>query len=190
MVALDEPIITAEEGLRGQIEWRNSDRFDVTVPGAERPRAAILVQQLADPHIAAWTIACVREAATAAGRNPDDISICVAAPAYVGDNLAINATRCGGSAAWSATTWRISWPATARTARTCPPPSPITSSAGKNTTTRTTDGPETCIPSSCRTRSWSGSASSGSVPGTVSPPCAIAPEPAVAFRAPAHELQF
>ena len=27
--------ITAEEGLRGQVKWRNSDRFDVTVPGAE-----------------------------------------------------------------------------------------------------------------------------------------------------------
>ena len=43
--------------------------------------------QLADPAIAKWTIAAVREAAENAGRNPDDLYICIAAPAYVGDNL-------------------------------------------------------------------------------------------------------
>ena len=45
------------------------------------------ILQLADPSIAEWTIGAVRAAATAAGRNPDDITICVAAPAYVGDDL-------------------------------------------------------------------------------------------------------
>jgi probable F420-dependent oxidoreductase len=45
------------------------------------------ILQLADPQILAWTAQAVREAATAAGRDPDSISICVAAPAYVGDNL-------------------------------------------------------------------------------------------------------
>ena len=44
------------------------------------------ILQLADPQIAAWTIESVRAAATAAGRDPDDITICVAAPAYVGDD--------------------------------------------------------------------------------------------------------
>jgi alkanesulfonate monooxygenase SsuD/methylene tetrahydromethanopterin reductase-like flavin-dependent oxidoreductase (luciferase family) len=67
------------------------------------------ILQLADPQIAAWTIASVRAAATDAGRDPDDITICVAAPAYVGDDtpesMAPCATRSGGSAAWSATTW-------------------------------------------------------------------------------------
>jgi probable F420-dependent oxidoreductase len=43
------------------------------------------ILQLADPHIAEWTITAVREAAAAAGRNPDDVYICVAAPAYVTD---------------------------------------------------------------------------------------------------------
>ena len=43
------------------------------------------ILQLADPDIAAWTIKAVRDAASAAGRNPDDITICVAAPAYVTD---------------------------------------------------------------------------------------------------------
>ncbi len=46
------------------------------------------ILQLADPSIAEWTIGAVRAAATEAGRDPDDITICVAAPAYVGDDLA------------------------------------------------------------------------------------------------------
>lgn len=43
------------------------------------------ILQLADPSIAEWTITAVREAASSAGRDPDDLTICVAAPAYVGD---------------------------------------------------------------------------------------------------------
>jgi probable F420-dependent oxidoreductase len=43
------------------------------------------ILQLADPDIAAWTIGRVRAAAEQAGRDPDSISICVAAPAYVTD---------------------------------------------------------------------------------------------------------
>lgn len=35
------------------------------------------ILQLADPQIAAWTIEAVRNAAEAAGRNPDDIYICL-----------------------------------------------------------------------------------------------------------------
>ncbi len=46
------------------------------------------VLQLADPQILEWTLGAVRAAAAAAGRNPDEISVCVVAPAYVGDNLA------------------------------------------------------------------------------------------------------
>ena len=49
------------------------------------------ILQLADPHIAAWTIDAVREAAERAGRDPDAVTICVAAPAYVGDDLAHHA---------------------------------------------------------------------------------------------------
>jgi alkanesulfonate monooxygenase SsuD/methylene tetrahydromethanopterin reductase-like flavin-dependent oxidoreductase (luciferase family) len=41
---------------------------------------------LADTQIAEWTISSVRKAATDAGRNPDDLTIVVAAPAYVGDD--------------------------------------------------------------------------------------------------------
>jgi len=46
------------------------------------------ILQLADPDIAVWMIAAVRRAAEEAGRDPGAITFCVAAPAYVGDNLA------------------------------------------------------------------------------------------------------
>jgi probable F420-dependent oxidoreductase len=44
------------------------------------------ILQLADLSVAEWTINAVRTAATDADRDPDDITICVAAPAYVGPN--------------------------------------------------------------------------------------------------------
>jgi probable F420-dependent oxidoreductase len=43
------------------------------------------ILQLADPAITKWTIDAVRSAALNAGRNPHDVTICVAAPAYVTD---------------------------------------------------------------------------------------------------------
>ena len=43
------------------------------------------ILQLADPDIAKWMIAAVREAAANAGRDPKALTFCVAAPAYVGD---------------------------------------------------------------------------------------------------------
>jgi len=46
------------------------------------------ILQLADPQIAAWTIKAVKDAAAAAGRDPESIKICVAAPAYVTDDIA------------------------------------------------------------------------------------------------------
>jgi probable F420-dependent oxidoreductase len=45
------------------------------------------ILQLADPQIAEWTIGAVKAAAADAGREPDDLTICVAAPAYVGDDV-------------------------------------------------------------------------------------------------------
>ena len=45
------------------------------------------VLQLADPYLVEWTTKFVREKASEAGRNPDDIAICVAAPAYVGNDV-------------------------------------------------------------------------------------------------------
>ena len=46
------------------------------------------ILQLADPQILEWTMGAVREAAAAAGRDPDAVAICVVAPAYVGDDIA------------------------------------------------------------------------------------------------------
>jgi probable F420-dependent oxidoreductase len=43
------------------------------------------ILQLADPDIAAWTIKVVRDAAEKAGRDPDSVKFCVAAPMYGGD---------------------------------------------------------------------------------------------------------
>lgn len=45
------------------------------------------ILQTADPDITRWTIGSVREAAVAAGRDPSAITMCVAAPAYVGTDL-------------------------------------------------------------------------------------------------------
>ncbi len=45
------------------------------------------ILQLADPQVLEWTMAAVRQAASDAGRDPDEVSICVVAPAYVGDDI-------------------------------------------------------------------------------------------------------
>lgn len=75
-----------------RLPWAGASRTDVYV-AAYGPKVLALagevgdgfILQLADPAIAEWTIKAVRDAASAAGRNPDDIYICVAAPAYVTD---------------------------------------------------------------------------------------------------------
>ncbi|GAA3223204.1 TIGR03842 family LLM class F420-dependent oxidoreductase [Pseudonocardia petroleophila] len=45
------------------------------------------ILQLADPYLVEWTVKTVRAAAEAAGRDPASITICVAAPAYVSDDV-------------------------------------------------------------------------------------------------------
>src|ERR1700744_3352523 len=54
--------------------------------GGERADGFIL--QTADPDIARWTFGAVRAAAADAGRDPASITLCVAAPAYIGTDLA------------------------------------------------------------------------------------------------------
>jgi probable F420-dependent oxidoreductase len=81
--------------------WAGTSELEVWIAGYG-PRALALageigdgfILQLADPQIAAWTIKAVRTAAEQAGRNPDDVTICVAAPAYVGDDLAHMRDQC------------------------------------------------------------------------------------------------
>lgn len=75
--------------------WAPDSRLEVWV-AAYGPKALALtgrvgdgyILQLADPDIAAWMIGAVRTAAEQAGRDPAAIKFCVAAPAYVGDDLA------------------------------------------------------------------------------------------------------
>ena len=74
------------------LPWAGKSRLEMWV-AAYGPKALALtgevgdgyILQLADLSIAEWTIGAVRAAAAAAGRDPDGITICVAAPAYVTD---------------------------------------------------------------------------------------------------------
>ena len=83
------------KGSRLRFPWGADSRLEVWV-AAYGPRALALagevgdgyILQLADPHIARWTIDAVKAAAERAGRDPDALRFCVAAPAYVGDDVA------------------------------------------------------------------------------------------------------
>jgi probable F420-dependent oxidoreductase len=78
-----------------KIPWVRDGKLEIWM-AAYGPKALKLVGeqadgfilQTADPDIARWTIGAVRAAASAAGRDPAAITICVAAPAYVGTDLA------------------------------------------------------------------------------------------------------
>jgi probable F420-dependent oxidoreductase len=79
-------------GTTLRLPWNPDSKLPIWVAGYG-PKALALtgeiadgfVLQLADPEITAWSIASVRSAAEAAGRDPDAITMCVAAPAYVTD---------------------------------------------------------------------------------------------------------
>jgi probable F420-dependent oxidoreductase len=81
-------------GSKLRFPWAGKSRSQVWVAGYG-PKALKLIGevgdgfilQLGDPDIAAWTIGSVRKAAEEAGRDPSDITICAAAPAYVTDDL-------------------------------------------------------------------------------------------------------
>ena len=83
------------KGSQLRFPWGTKSKLDVWV-AAYGPKALQLtgevgdgfILQLADPAIAKWTIGAVKEAAERAGRDPASVKICVAAPAYVGDNIA------------------------------------------------------------------------------------------------------
>jgi probable F420-dependent oxidoreductase len=88
-------------GSHLRFPWGVDSRLDVWV-AAYGPKALQLtgevadgfILQLADPDITAWTIKAVREAAEGAGRDPATVKICVAAPAYVGDDIAYARDQC------------------------------------------------------------------------------------------------
>ena len=86
--------IEVPNGNMVSIPWVQNGKLDVWMAGYG-PKALNLIGrkadgfilQLADPVILEWTVQHVHDAAREAGRNPKDIKICVAAPAYVGDDL-------------------------------------------------------------------------------------------------------
>jgi probable F420-dependent oxidoreductase len=88
-------------GAVRQLPWASGSRLEVWI-AAYGPKALALageigdgfILQLGDPDIARWTIASVRQAAADAGRDPDSVKICVAAPAYVGSDLAHMREQC------------------------------------------------------------------------------------------------
>jgi probable F420-dependent oxidoreductase len=81
-------------GAAVQLPWVRDGRLEIWMAGYG-PKALALagaeadgfILQTADPEIARWTIGAVRAAASAAGRAQSDVTICVAAPAYVGTDL-------------------------------------------------------------------------------------------------------
>jgi probable F420-dependent oxidoreductase len=83
------------DGTPVRIPWVRDGRLEVWMAGYG-PKALKMcgeeadgfILQCADPHIARWTIGTVRAAAAAAGRDPSAVTVCVAAPAYTGTDLA------------------------------------------------------------------------------------------------------
>ncbi|MBD7994262.1 TIGR03842 family LLM class F420-dependent oxidoreductase [Arthrobacter sp. Sa2CUA1] len=81
-------------GATLQFPWSKGSELEVWV-AAYGPLALKLtgeigdgfILQLADVDIAEWMIRTVRQAAADAGRDPDSISFCVAAPMYIGTDL-------------------------------------------------------------------------------------------------------
>jgi probable F420-dependent oxidoreductase len=80
-------------GTTLQFPWARTSELEVWVaaygPLALKTTGEVgdgFILQLADVDIARWMIGAVRKAAADAGRDPDAIRFCVAAPAYVGDD--------------------------------------------------------------------------------------------------------
>jgi probable F420-dependent oxidoreductase len=78
------------DGTAVRIPWVREGRLPVWM-AAYGPRALALagrradglIIQLADPYLVEWMVHTFRSAAAAAGRDPDSLAVCVAAPAYV-----------------------------------------------------------------------------------------------------------
>ncbi|GGP38193.1 TIGR03842 family LLM class F420-dependent oxidoreductase [Streptomyces abikoensis] len=84
-----------------RIPWVRDGRLPVWM-AAYGPKALALagreadgfILQLADPFLTEWMVKAVRAAAADAGRDPSSVTVCVAAPAYVGDDLAHAREQC------------------------------------------------------------------------------------------------
>ncbi|MGI9601840.1 MAG: TIGR03842 family LLM class F420-dependent oxidoreductase [Acidimicrobiales bacterium] len=88
-------------GTQQQFPWSHGSELKILM-AAYGPKALALcgrqadgfILQLADLSLAEWTIGAVRKAAEEAGRDPDELYICVAAPAYVGDDIEHQRDQC------------------------------------------------------------------------------------------------
>ena len=88
-------------GVGVEIPWVENGKLEVWMAGYG-PKALSLIGrkadgfilQLADPVILEWTMKHVHDAAREAGRDPKEVKICVAAPAYVGEDLAHQREQC------------------------------------------------------------------------------------------------
>lgn len=77
-----------------KIPWVRGGHLEVLM-AAYGPRALEVagkqadgvILQLADPFIVGWAVGVARQTAAAAGREPASFKVCVAAPAYVGDDV-------------------------------------------------------------------------------------------------------
>ncbi|WP_455351687.1 TIGR03842 family LLM class F420-dependent oxidoreductase [Streptomyces sp. SYSU K217416] len=89
------------DGQPVRLPWVENGKLPVWM-AAYGPKALALagekadgfILQLADLYLTEWMVKAVRTAAAQAGRDPDAVTICVAAPAYVGDDLAHAREQC------------------------------------------------------------------------------------------------
>ncbi|MFE3828431.1 TIGR03842 family LLM class F420-dependent oxidoreductase [Streptomyces sp. NPDC059092] len=89
------------DGKALRLPWVRDGKLPVWM-AAYGPKALALagqkadgfILQLADPFLTEWMVKAVRTAASDAGRDPDSLTICVAAPAYVSDDLAHAREQC------------------------------------------------------------------------------------------------
>jgi probable F420-dependent oxidoreductase len=95
------------DGTAMLIPWIKDGRLPIWM-AAYGPKALELtgrqadgfILQLADLTLTEWMVGAVRAAAAAAGRDPDSLSICVAAPAYVTDGSAEAAAHARNQCRW------------------------------------------------------------------------------------------
>ncbi len=88
-------------GTQQQLPWAKESELPMLM-AAYGPRALHLcgtetdglILQLADTQLTEWMINAVKTAASDAGRDPDSLYFCVAAPAYVGTDLAHQRDQC------------------------------------------------------------------------------------------------
>ncbi|KJY43386.1 5,10-methylene tetrahydromethanopterin reductase [Streptomyces sp. NRRL B-1568] len=84
-----------------KLPWVHDGRLPVWM-AAYGPKALAMagreadgfILQLADPDLTRWMVKAVRDAAAEAGRDPASLTICVAAPAYVTDDVAHAREQC------------------------------------------------------------------------------------------------